>query len=89
MPKLTIKEKIDIANVGGEFQEDHSDWLGIKVRCKDKIGTVVRDLNGAWRVLTVRFADGTEEEIRMNNIGPDPEYIHQYEWLGKETWYRF
>ena len=90
MGNLTIEEKLTIANSGQQFQEDGANsWIGKKVRKGEKQGIVTCDMNGAWRVLTVRFEDGTEETIRMNNIGQDPEYIHQYEWLSKETWYRF
>lgn len=53
------------------------------------MGVVTCDMNGAWRTLTVRFDDGTEEEIKMNNVGADPEYIHQYEWLSGDKWYKF
>ncbi|VVB52335.1 Uncharacterised protein [uncultured archaeon] len=62
------------------------------------MGKVTGDSNGAFRILTVKFEDGTQEEIRMSNLGPDPEEVHEYEWLcGKfhgangveEKWLRF
>lgn len=59
-------------------------WVGQKIRKGTKQGVVTHDSNGAWRILTVRFEDGTEEEIKMNNIGEDPEEVHQYEWLCKD-----
>lgn len=86
---LSMKDKLEIANSDGQFQEDTNSWVGIKIRKGQKLGIVTCDMNGAWRILTVRFNDGTEEEISMNNIGPDPEYIHQYEWFSKNIWYRF
>jgi len=90
---LTMEEKLRIANSGGMFQETMSDWIGKKIRKGTKLGIVVRDMNGATRELLVRFDDNTEELIVMNNFGPDPEYIHQYEWQtkfeGKDVWYRF
>jgi hypothetical protein len=89
MGKLTMEEKLAIANAGGSFQEDANSWVGKKVRKGKKQGVVVRDMNGRYRVLTVRFNDGIEEEIQMDNIGEDPPYIHEYEWLSGEKWYRF
>lgn len=94
MPDLTMKEKLDIANSGGQFQESgYGSWVGIKIRKGDKLGVVICDMNGAYRSLTVLFENGTEELIEMNNIGSDLEYIHQYEWLykypDKEVWCRF
>lgn len=88
--KLTMEEKLKIANAGGQFQETgENSWVGKKIRKGQKMGVVTCDMNGAWRTLTVRFDDGTEEEIKMNNVGADPEYIHQYEWLSGDKWYKF
>ena len=72
------------------FQETGpNSWVGTKIRRGNKLGTVVCDINGAWRILTIRF-DGSEETIKMNNIGRDPKYIHEYEWLTHDNkWYRF
>ena len=91
MNELSSDAKLLIANSGGYFEENgETSWRGIKVRRGDKSGVVVRDANGAYRVLTVKFEDG-EEEIKMNNLGRDPEYIHEYEWYDKsrDQWYRF
>ena len=82
---------MEIANSGGLFQETgpHS-WVGIKIRKGTKLGIVTSDMNGAWRVLTVRFEDGSEEVIIMPNFAiKDPDYIHAYEWLHGDKWYRF
>jgi hypothetical protein len=97
MSELPIKEKLRIANSGGYFQEtSSSSWVGTKIRKGDKLGVVTQDLNGAYRRLKVRFEDGTEDEIQMNNIGPDPEYVHEFEWYCEcpnspidKTWVRF
>lgn len=90
MGNLTTEQQLEIANSGGQFQESGANsWVNVKIRKGTKLGVVTCDMNGAMRTLTVRFDDGTEEEISMNNIGPDPEYIHQYEWLHGANWYRF
>ena len=90
MAVLSTKEKLIIANAGGSFQVvGLNSWVGTKIRKDESLGVVVCDMNGACRILTVRFEDGTEEKIKMNNIGLDPEYIHEYEWLSGEKWYRF
>ena len=54
-----------------------------------KIGKVTRDQNGTSRILTVKFEDGTEEVIEMNNVGLDLMDIHNYEWYDRGVWYRF
>ena len=86
-----MDEKLRIANSGGMFTETgQCSWVGKKIRKDNKKGVVVCDMNGAWRILTVRFDDGTLEKIRMNNIGEDPDYIHEFEWLcDNHKWYRF
>lgn len=59
---------------------------------KYKYGVVTQDLNGATRRLTVRFEDNMEEVIEMNNVGPDLDYVHDYEWLAypkENRWLRF
>lgn len=92
MTDLTPDEQLKIANNGGQFEEtgEHS-WVGTKIRKGKMLGKVIRDTNGAYRTLTVKFDDGSEEDITMNNIGPDPEYVHAYEWLEKnrKVWYKF
>ena len=47
------------------------------------------DMNGIFRTLTVRFDDGVEEEIRMNNVGPSSKYVSQYEWICNGKWTKF
>ena len=92
MKELTMQEKLDIVNSGGEIDQtkEHGSWNGIKIRKGKEIGLVVRDMNGYNRTLTVQFKHG-QEEIVMNNMGVDPEYIHQYEWYDKprKVWYKF
>jgi len=76
--------------MGGQFQESGpGSWVGTKIRKETKLGVVTADMNGEYRTLTVTFEDGTEEKIEMNNIGPDPEYIHVFEWLSKDRWIKF
>ena len=93
--RLTMEEKLRIANMGGQFQENGpGTWVGTKIRKGTKLGVVTADMNGAYRILTVTFEDNTIEEIEMNNIGLDPEYIHVFEWLCKvgtlkDKWIRF
>jgi len=66
-------------------------WMGTRIRKGGKEGKVVYDVNGVYRTLGVKFEDDTTEEIVMNNVGSDPEYIHQYEWFRRMTnkWHRF
>ena len=92
MTELTSEEQLEIVNAGGSFEETgRNSWVDTKIRKGKKIGKVTKDLNGRYRILTVEFPDGTEEEIVMNNVGPDPESVHQYEWQYKENnkWIRF
>jgi len=92
MTDLSSDEQLDIANAGGLFEETGSNsWIGKKIRKSNKVGKVIRDQNGQYRVLTIKFDDETEDVIEMNNTGPDPKYIHEYEWFGnqRKVWYKF
>ena len=92
MTDLSPDEQLKIANSGGQFDETGShSWNGKKIRKGDKIGKVIRDTNGMQRILTVEFDNGDTEEIRLNNMGPDLEYVHDYEWCEetKGVWYKF
>lgn len=87
---LSSEGKLHIANSGGTFNESGtSSWKGTEIRKGKKLGKVVRDENGMYRILTVRFEDKTEEKITMNNVGKDPESVHLYEWKSGDKWYRF
>ena len=90
---LTMQEKLDIVNNGGKVDEteEYGSWKGIKIRKGKKLGRVIKDFNGYYRELTVRFNNGLEETIKMNNMGDNPYYIHQYEWYNKQgkVWYSF
>lgn len=89
MKNLTMEEQLEIANNGGHFEVvSINSWKGISIRKGKLLGKVIKDENGATRRLTVRFEMG-DEIIEMNNVGKDPDYIHQYEWLYKKTWYSF
>ncbi len=90
--KLSMEEKLAIANNGGRFKESGwRSWVGTKIRKGKKIGKVIEDWNGAYRDLVVAFEDKTKETISLNNLGKDWEYVHQYEWENKRdgNWYRF
>ena len=92
MTDLSPDEQLKIANSGGQFDETGShSWIGKKIRKDSKIGKVIRDTNGMRRILTVEFDDGNKEEIRLNNIRPDLEDVHDYEWYDEdnEKWYKF
>lgn len=71
-------------------------WLGTKIRKGRKLGKVVQDKNGVFRILTVQFEDGTKEEIWLANMGPSPKEVQDFEWFCKkedsaidQTWVRF
>ena len=84
MTDLSPSEQLKIANSGGYFDETgRNGWIGKKIRKGNKIGEVIRDLNGAYRILTVKFDDGTRDDIEMNNTGPDPKYVHDYDSLAE------
>lgn len=92
MTDLSSSEQLKIANSGGLFNETGSySWNGKKIRKGNKIGKVIQDQNGAYRILTIKFDDETEDVIEMNNTGPDPKYVHDYEWFSEsgQKWYRF
>ena len=97
MTDLSPSEQLKIANSGEQFDETgRNSWIGEKIRKGDKIGKVIRDTNGTQRILTVEFKDGDNkeilaQEIRLNNVGPDPKYVHDYEWFSEhgKKWYRF
>ena len=92
MTDLKSDEQLIIAKAGEQFDETEShSWNSIKIRKGDRIGKVIRDTNGLRRILTVEFDDENKEEIRMNNVGPDLEYIHDYEWFEEngQKWYKF
>ena len=71
-------------------------WTGKRMKNpKGKIGKVVKDDNtvsgGRFRVLTVRFQDGTSEDLWLNNIGPNPSESNEWCWEhitddGKSEW---
>jgi len=78
-------------NLQEKFEESDRSWRNKQIRKIERMGIVIKDFNGYYRELIVKFEDGVEEIIKMNNIGEDPEYIHQYEWYDKkkDKWYRF
>lgn len=80
---------MQIANSGRSFDEENSRWIGNRIRKGKKIGKVVRDQNGRYRILTIEFEDKTKEDITLNNIGPDRPSVHQYEWLSENKWHKF
>ena len=86
---MDSEEKLRIANSGGSFDEENSGWIGKPVRKEELLGKIVRDQNGAQRILTIEFEDKTREDIVLNNIGIDDKSVHQYEWKSGDTWYKF
>lgn len=67
--------------------------MGIKIKKGDKIGKVEKDENGMYRILTVRFEDGSTEKIWMSNLGKDGKEVHEFEWFceffNMNKWVRF
>ena len=66
-------------------------WIGkLMMNSEGKIGKVVSDSNGVFRVLTIEFEDGIKEELWLANQGPNPERSRKWKWLfkykGKEEW---
>lgn len=90
---MNTKEKLDIINSGGEVDEtdEYGSWKGIKIRKGNVLGKVIKDTNGMFRRLCVKFKNGSEEEIVLNNTGSDPASCHKYEWYCRQNkvWYRF
>jgi hypothetical protein len=77
------------------YQAGERSWVGIRVRCGDNYGTITSDFNSMRRYLKIKMDDGSQEELVMNNVGPDPdpEKLKQWEWFWDKTddkkWYRF
>lgn len=71
----------------------YGSWIGTRVRKGEKYGTVIGDSNGYLRTLFIEMDDKSFDEIVMNNVGDDPEEVHEWEWMpdkNDETkWYRF
>jgi len=73
-------------------KRSEKDWEEYKIRKGNKEGIVTDDSNpGRYRILTVRFEDGTREQIWLNNIGQDSESAHEFEWWLEQTkeWVKF
>lgn len=87
---MNLEEKLRIANSGGYFKETgkHS-WVGIQIRKGNRYGEVIEDWNGRFRKLKVRFQDGEIEEIVLNNLGKDLDYVHEYEFYSGGRWFKF
>ena len=61
-------------------------WKGKKMMNPDgKIGIVALDYNpGVYRILTVKYDDGTTEDLWLANVGPNPEESRKWKWLYKD-----
>ena len=86
---LSTEGQLHIANKGGTFEEtgDHS-WNGKQIKKGSKVGTVIKDENGAYRVLTIKFEDKIDKLI-LNNVGPDEDCVHDYEFKLGDAWVPF
>jgi len=61
-----------------------------------KIGRVIEDDNtmGMYRVLTVKFKDGTTENLTLNNVGQNSDETKEWSWQytndeGKKSWVKW
>ena len=66
-------------------------WLGKPMMNPEgKIGKVINDINGLFRILTVEFDDETKEELWLANMGLNPLKSRKWKWLydrdGKSEW---
>lgn len=47
-------------------------WIGKTIKDDSgKVGKIVGDQNGRYRILSIRFDDGEEYSLILNNCGPD------------------
>ena len=68
-----------------KMKSDNSGWVGKRMMSPDgKIGIVVIDnnnvLGGAFRILTVKFKDGTTKELTLSNVGANPSESQKWKW---------
>ena len=95
--EITIKEEHKISelikkrNLPTRQGFNAYNWIGtvIKNIRSGKIGWVVADSNGRFRVLTVKYSDGGSDEIIMNNIGSNPIETKKFRYLDNFEWSSF
>ena len=59
----------------------YGDWVGKRMKNpQGKIGVVIEDNNGVFRVLTVKFEDGTKEDLWLSNTCEHPEKTWDWCW---------
>lgn len=86
---LTIEQRMEILNAGGQFEETGPiSWIDVLVRKGDKEARVVRDLNGFIRDLYIEFEDGSEDIISIDKLNQINTNAHKFEWCDGE-WHRF
>lgn len=60
-------------------------WMGEPMMNPEgKIGIVICDSNGPFRILTVEFEDGIKEDLILENIGENPKRSQEWKWLFKK-----
>jgi hypothetical protein len=72
-------------------------WKGKKMmNPKGMIGIVMADDNtlGMYRVLTVRFTDGTIQNLILNNVGQNSDEAKEWSWQytnsqGRKEWVKW
>ena len=56
-------------------------WLGKPMmNPQGKIGKVIKDSNGVYRILTVKFDDESIEKLWLNNLGSNPIESRKWKW---------
>jgi hypothetical protein len=74
-----------------------SSWKGkLMMNPKGKIGKVINDDNtmGMYRILTVKFDDGTIQDLELNNVGQNSNETKEWSWQyinneGKKSWVKW
>lgn len=63
-----------------------SSWIGKRMKNPyGRIGVVINDSNGVFRILTVEYEDKTTEELWLANIGENPKESQEWCWEHTNT----
>lgn len=90
-------DEFNVRLTESEVINEGGDWVGTKVKGKDgKTGKVVGDDNpGRYRTLSIKWSDGSEYDLVLNNVGPNPEDKEEVEVelggkdaSGNKKWYK-